>query len=164
MASEPGWDGGALRIRVNGQWFPILTSDFAYNGYNSRLISAAQGNTNPMEDIPAWTGVGGEWGTTLVDLSDYVSPFDQFQLVFDFGKDGCTGIDGWYVDNVGIYDCAGVEILESDPPSGAIDARRPYTPRRSGDYDGWDSVDIELSHPSGGLLHNFVVTEVGGDG
>lgn len=170
MASETGYDGGVLRIRVDRNdgedppWYLISTFDFVYNPYNSRLRSAIQGNTNPMNDIPAWTGVGGQWGTTLADVSSYVLPSDQVQIVFDFGKDGCTGVDGWYVDNVGVYDCNGVDIVGSGPPSGAIDARRPHAPHQRAVHEGWDSVDIELSHPSGGLLDAFEVTEVGGDG
>ena len=34
-----------------------------------------------------------------------VEPGDSVQVRFDFGQDGCTGVDGWYVDDVQVVDC-----------------------------------------------------------
>ena len=47
----------------------------------------------------------GRWGTSQVDLSGFASGGDTIQLRFDFGKDGCTGITGWFVDDFEVYDC-----------------------------------------------------------
>ena len=30
---------------------------------------------------------------------------DTIQIRFDIGRDGCGGIDGWYVDNVKVVVC-----------------------------------------------------------
>ena len=44
--------------------------------------------------------------TSQVDLAAAgVEPGDTVQFRFDIGRDGCGGIDGWYVDNVQVVDC-----------------------------------------------------------
>ena len=48
----------------------------------------------------------GSWGESFVDLSLLgVKPGDTVRLRFDFGMDGCTGIDGWYVDDITVSAC-----------------------------------------------------------
>ena len=104
MSSEVGWDGGVLRIRVNDGPFTLVPPTvISYNRYNMTLI--AGDNTNPLAGLPAWSGSGGQWGTTVVDLTTLVSPGDTVQFQFQFGKDRCTGVDGWYVDDVFISTC-----------------------------------------------------------
>lgn len=109
MSVEAGYDGGNVKMRVNGgAWQLIPASAFSYNRYNTTLVSSASGNTNPMAGEPAFSGVGGatnDWGTSLIDLTGLVSPGDTIQFRFDFGKDGCTGLDGWYVDDFEIFQC-----------------------------------------------------------
>ena len=109
MESETFFDGGNIKIRVNaGSWQIIPKSAFQFNGYNSALRTS--GNTNPMAGQEAWTGFALEtrqWGTSLVDLSSFVSGGDDVQLRFDFGKDGCFGITGWFVDDFELYTCSG---------------------------------------------------------
>jgi hypothetical protein len=34
-----------------------------------------------------------------------IVPGDNIQLRYEFGMDGCTGNDGWYVDDVQISAC-----------------------------------------------------------
>ena len=34
-----------------------------------------------------------------------VKPGDNIRLRYDFGMNGCIGVDGWYVDNVKISAC-----------------------------------------------------------
>ncbi len=106
LAAERGWDGGNLSLRVNGGAWQLLTeASFLYNPYNSALIPVGAGNTNPLGSQPGWTGAGGGWGTSLVDLSGFVSGSETVQVRFDFGKDGCTGVLGWYVDDFEVYSC-----------------------------------------------------------
>jgi hypothetical protein len=50
VATEAGWDGGNLRIRVNGgSWQLLQPGAFVFNAYNANLQSAPD-NTNPLED------------------------------------------------------------------------------------------------------------------
>jgi hypothetical protein len=120
MSVEAGYDGGNVKMRVNGgAWQLIPASAFLHNPYNTTLISSGSGNTNPMAGEPAWSGVGGasnDWGTSLIDLSGLVDPGDTVQFRFDFGKDGCTGLDGWYVDDFEIFQCPLDDCNENGVP------------------------------------------------
>jgi Zn-dependent metalloprotease len=112
VASELGWDGGNVKISVNGGAFtPIVPADYTFNSYNLDLNGVGAGNTNPLAGEPAFTGtdggsVGGTWGQSQVDLRNYANPGDTVQLRFDFGTDGCGGVDGWYLDDVNMYSCS----------------------------------------------------------
>jgi Zn-dependent metalloprotease len=111
VATEAGWDGGNLEIRVNGgEWRLVEAGDFVYNAYNTTLFSAEQLNTNPMASEPAFSGtdggtVDGSWGRSIVRLAPYAGPRDTIELRFRFGTDGCTGRFGWYVDDLLVYRC-----------------------------------------------------------
>lgn len=116
MASEPGWDGGNLWIRVNGgNWRLIAPRDFTFNSYNLLLNPVAAGNTDPLAGLPAFSGadggsVSGSWGWSYVDVSRYLpntagtKPY-TLQFRWDFGNDGCGGFVGWYLDDVTVYAC-----------------------------------------------------------
>jgi len=75
------------------------------------LNTAAQGNTNPLAGQPGFTGtdggeVHGSWGLSQIDLTKIaIKAGDNIQLRFDMGMDGCTGVDGWYLDNIKILSC-----------------------------------------------------------
>lgn len=117
MATEAGWDGGNLWIQVNGgTWIPVDYTDFTFNGYNALLEPANGGNTNPLAGLPAFSGTNpgsvlGSWGTSMVDLTDYVEPKDTVKLAFYLGQDGCGGNDGWYVDDVTLYSCTALNYF-----------------------------------------------------
>ena len=111
VATEAGWDGGNVKISVNGgAWQVIPASAFVFNDYNASLNTAAAGNTNPLAGQPAFTGsdggsVGGSWGTSIINLSGIANKKDKIQLRFDIGTDGCSGTFGWYVDNLQVVQC-----------------------------------------------------------
>jgi hypothetical protein len=111
IALEAGWDGGQLLLSVDGgAWQQIHFSHFTYNSYQFLLFSAAQGNTNPMAGQAAFTStdggtVLGSWGRSHVDLSPYAGPNQSVRLRFDMGNDVCSGMFGWYVDDVTLYAC-----------------------------------------------------------
>jgi Zn-dependent metalloprotease len=111
MATEAGWDGGNVKISVNGgPWVLIDYTDFVYNSYNVFLFSGPQGNSNPIAGEQAFSGtdggnVGGSWGQSIIDLQNYAVEGDKARLRFDIGNDGCGGIVGWFVDDVKVYQC-----------------------------------------------------------
>ncbi len=113
VATEALYDGGNLKISVNGGGFELVNSAaFIHNPYNDRLISRGAGNTNPMSGQNAFTGMDaggfeGSWGQSQVDLSQYAAPGDHVRFRFDFGVDGCNGNLGWYVDNLKLMMRAG---------------------------------------------------------
>jgi hypothetical protein len=69
MSTEAGFDGGNLKISVNGGPFQLVPpSQFSFNNYTLNLFTAADGNTNPLAGQPAWSGtdvgsIGGSWGS-----------------------------------------------------------------------------------------------------
>jgi len=111
VATEAGWDGGNLKVSVNGgPWTPVAAADYSFNPYNATLFTAAEGNTNPMAGEPAFTAsdggsVSGSWGRSHVNLTGYAAPGDSVRLRYDIGNDGCSGTFGWYVDDVTLYAC-----------------------------------------------------------
>ncbi len=125
FASELGWDGGNLSLKVNnGNWTLIPAGRIRHNSYNTpALISSS--NTNPLRGQPAWSGIMGGWGESLVDLTGLAGPGDVVRVRFNFGRDFCGEAGSWYVDDFRIFDCAGgkpvamdsaVQMLLWDPP------------------------------------------------
>jgi cysteine-rich repeat protein len=112
VATEKGWDGGNLKISVNGGGFVVVpASAYSFNAYNSSLTSAGSGSDNPLAGQPAFTGANegdllGSWGQSQINLYGIALPGDNIQLRFDLGTDGCNGVAGWYVDNVEAYSCS----------------------------------------------------------
>ncbi|CUS03507.2 Thermolysin metallopeptidase [Candidatus Promineifilum breve] len=115
VATEAGYDGGNLKISVNGGAFTLVPAvAFTFNDYNTTLVTAAGGNTNPLAGQAGFSGtdggeLGGSWGQSQVNLGAAgVVPGDSVKLRYDMGMDGCGGIDGWYVDDVTVYSCENV--------------------------------------------------------
>ena len=111
-ASEATWDGGNVKISVNGGDFvEIPAAAWIFNGPQGQLATAAEGNSNPLAGQTAFTGTdGGEptgsWGTSVISLGRAgAKAGDTVQFRFDFGRDGCNGVDGWYVDDVEVTVC-----------------------------------------------------------
>jgi Zn-dependent metalloprotease len=111
LATEAGWDGGNVKVSVNGgPWQVVAASAFTFNPYNATLQTVAAGNTNPLAGQPAFSGTdggtnSGSWGRSYIDLTTYATAGDSVRLRFDIGNDGCTGVVGWYVDNVTVHAC-----------------------------------------------------------
>jgi Calx-beta domain len=125
---EPGFDGGNLKISVNGGPFQLVPpSQFSFNNYTLILLSAADGNTNPLAGQPAWSGtnvgsIGGSWGRTHVDLGNFAPPGSNV-LRWDLGIDQCSARKGWYLDNVNVFSCVpNVPVVTIDPVASAPEA------------------------------------------
>ncbi len=115
VATEAFGDGGNLKISVNGgAWQLVPKEAYTFNAYNGSLNTSD--TTNPMAGEVAFTGeplVGGGWGTSVVDLTGLVLAGDTVQFRFDLGKDGCFGVDGWYLDDFEVYACPHVDCFFS---------------------------------------------------
>jgi hypothetical protein len=111
MASEALWEGGNLKISINGSaFFQVSPSYFLHNAYNAQINT---GNTNPLAGEWAWTGtnegtMSGSWGQSQIDLSSLIGPGDTLTIRFVLGVDGCNGTEGWYLDNVKLMVKGGV--------------------------------------------------------
>jgi len=113
VATESGWDGGNLKLSVNGGDFELVpASAFAFNPYNDAIIASTIDdeqnevpNTNPLAGESAFTGadggsVEGSWGQSQIDLAELAAPGDSIRIRFDFGNDGCSGAEGWFIDTL----------------------------------------------------------------
>ena len=111
VATEFLVDGGNIKISKNGGEFTLVPqANYIFNAPSGQLREAppTDQNTNPKAGEMAWSGADPEvpaFGTTIIDLSSLVAPGDTFKIRFDFGKDGCGGNQGWYVDNIRVYNC-----------------------------------------------------------
>ena len=128
---ELGWDGGNVKISINGGPYNIIPADaFEFGPHNDILFPAfdefgVEDNTNPLADQEAFTGtindnLAGSWMESRVNLLGIAVAGDTIELRFDFGVDSCDGAIGWYVDDVEVYSCA-AELPPSDCGNGVID-------------------------------------------
>ena len=111
VATETDWDGGNMQYKLDGgAWLALPSAAFTSNPYNGTLMFT--GNDNPLRGQEAFHGVDegsltSSWGTSVIDISSLgVTANSTFQFKFDLGTDGCNGRDGWYVDEVMLYNCA----------------------------------------------------------
>lgn len=112
VATERNWDGGNIKYSVDGgNWIILPASAFLSNPYNTVINTIAQTNDNPMQGQVAFSGTDGgsltsTWGQSVIDLSSLgVVANSTIQFRFDMGTDGCNGDDGWYIDEIVIYNC-----------------------------------------------------------
>ncbi|HWL95452.1 MAG TPA: M4 family metallopeptidase, partial [Phycisphaerae bacterium] len=137
FGTEGGFDAGNLKLSVNsGPWTVVPRTAYDFNAHNGRANTLAQDNTNPLAGEGAWTGLSKNWGTSVVNLTGLVVVGDVVQLRFDFGKDGCAGTVGWYIDDVRLYSCPDcddsgaadideVQFAEASPLLGPIGSGSP---------------------------------------
>ena len=108
MAAESTYDGGNLKISVNGGAYAVVpAANFAFNAYVGGPFAAG----TPLAGEPAFSGTdggsnSGSWGTSVVDLTGLANAGDSVKLRWDFGQDGCGSVVGWYLDNFSAYTCA----------------------------------------------------------
>ncbi|HEX6626012.1 MAG TPA: M36 family metallopeptidase, partial [Pyrinomonadaceae bacterium] len=116
--TEFEWDGAILQISLDGgtTFLDILDSGagarMIEGGFPFKIITAADGNTNLLQNRPAWTGNSGGFITTRVQLPAAAAGRNvRFRWIS--GADSAftpTGA-GWTIDNVALvegYQCAAV--------------------------------------------------------
>ncbi|WP_322938525.1 M4 family metallopeptidase [Nocardioides bizhenqiangii] len=124
MASEATWDGGNVKVSVNGGAFELVPADAYLFNAPGRELDPTQGTS--MGGELAWTGTDGgqltgSWGKSIINLRGLADAGDTVNFRFDFGRDGCNGVDGWYVDNVKVQVCApkpvgtDTKVVDVDP-------------------------------------------------
>jgi hypothetical protein len=82
----------------------------------------------------------------VIDLSELAKPGDTVQFRFDFGMDGCNGIDGWYIDNVALSVCTA-------PAAGTVTVA-PVASARKG------TVRIHITVAGGGSFNGQVMIRI----
>lgn len=111
VSTEFQWDGGNIKYSLNGGVWTVLPSTaFTVNPYNNAINGGS--NDNPMAGQVAFTGAdggsnSGSWGLSVVNLSALgVAENATIQFRFEMGTDGCNGREGWYIDELMIYNCS----------------------------------------------------------
>ncbi|MNK48619.1 hypothetical protein D3C87_674540 [compost metagenome] len=124
VATESTWDGGNIKYSLNGgAWTLLPVTAFSQNGYNSTLDGTSS-NDNPLKGQRAFTGtdggsLGGSWGQSVIDLSKIgVVSGSNIKFRFEMGTDGCNGIEGWYLDEIYVYNCATLEVSDVQKQNG----------------------------------------------
>ncbi|HVF09200.1 MAG TPA: M4 family metallopeptidase, partial [Abditibacteriaceae bacterium] len=113
VATEVTFDGGQVEISKNGGAYQLVPQNkYVYNPPNAHFAEPPPvgNNTNPNAGEFSWNGTntgeqGGSWGTTVADLASMVAPGDKVKIRFTYSQDGCNGVDGWYIDNIRLYNC-----------------------------------------------------------
>jgi Zn-dependent metalloprotease len=169
MATEPGYDGGNVKIKVNGgDWELIPAAAYTFN-MPKATMTAAPGNTSPIAGEEGFTGTDGgkptgSWGQSQIDLSMVgVTAGDDIQLRFDFGRDGCGGRDGWYVDNVTVSTCkvkaklAGVHVPNPSTYGKASKVKVTVSP--DGSQGEGPTGDVVLKSSTGSVVARGVLDD-----
>ena len=110
VATEFGYDGGNVKVSVAGKKFKVIPgSAYIFNKPGATLEAPPNG-TSPIAGEVAFTGTdGGEptgsWGTSRINLAKVAKAGKKIRIRFDMGRDGCGGIDGWYLDNIKVSTC-----------------------------------------------------------
>jgi hypothetical protein len=145
MASDAGYDGGNVALSVDGGTFFTLGDEhYTYNGPNATLSSGS-----PLAGQPAFTGTDtglltGQWGTSVIDLSQVVPAGSTFQLRFQFGQDRIDRVHGWYIDDVAVLSCpatAGPTLAVEDDEDIDTDGSYTLTWERPAGATGPDVVE-----------------------
>lgn len=122
-------DGGYLQVSVDygDNWITIPSTTLFREGYGPAPL---QYGTFAFASLLAFSGNGGGFVDTYADLSDYIG--QDIMVRFNFGCDGNTAADGWFVDDFTIMDmynyetpaCVtydqGVEICGEAPGRGTV--------------------------------------------
>lgn len=124
VATEATWDGGNIKYSLNGgAWTLLPATAFSQNAYNSTLDGTAS-NDNPLKGQRAFTGtdggsLGGSWGQSVIDLSKIGAiSGSNIKFRFELGTDGCNGIEGWYLDEIYVYNCATLAVEDVQKQNG----------------------------------------------
>lgn len=124
VATESTWDGGNIKYSLNeGSWTLVPVTAFTYNGYNSTLDGTSS-NDNPLKGQRAFTGtdggsLGGSWGQSVIDLSKLgVTSGSKIKFRFEMGTDGCNGVEGWYLDELYVYNCSTLAVEDVKKQNG----------------------------------------------
>lgn len=168
VATEIGYDGGNVKMSVNGGAFEVVpAAAYIYNAPTT--LTGPATNTNPLAGEAGFTGTdGGEtkgsWGESQIDLTAAgIEPGDTVQMRFDIGRDGCGGNEGWYVDNIEIVDCKLVTkttaVHQPEPSTFGTASTAEVTVARDGSVGSAPSGDVVVTDAAGKELGSAALVD-----
>lgn len=167
VATENLFDGGNIKYSLNGgAWTLLPITAFSQNAYNSTLDGTAN-NDNPLKGQRAFTGtdggsLGGSWGQSVIDLSKIgVVSGSNIKFRFEMGTDGCNGREGWYLDEIYVYNCATLAVSDTQKQNGI----QVYPNPTSGfvtiqNKNNSNLKNVEVYNVAGQLIQKFNVNNV----
>ncbi|MCG2794254.1 MAG: M4 family metallopeptidase [Weeksellaceae bacterium] len=167
VATESTWDGGNIKYSLNGgAWTLVPLVAFTQNGYN-KTLDGTSSNDNPLKGQSAFTGtdggsLSGSWGQSVIDLSKIgVASGSNIKFRFEMGTDGCNGVEGWYLDEIYIYNCATLAVEDTmkkngiqvfpNPTSGFVTIQN---------LKDTNLKNVEVYSATGQLIQKFTVNNV----
>lgn len=168
VATEAGYDGGNVKMSVNGGKFTAIpAAAYLYNA--PKTLTGPATNTNPLAGEPGFTGTDGgqtkgSWGESQVDIAAAgAEPGDTVQLRFDIGRDGCGGNEGWYVDNVQIVDCKLISetkaVHQPEPSTYGTASTAEVTVNRVGSVGGAPDGTVTVTDAKGKELGSATLSD-----
>lgn len=164
IGTERLYDGGNIKYSLNGgAWTIVPASAFTLNPYNATFATSST-NDSPLAGQPAFTGVdGGEvesnWGQSKINLSALgVVAGSNIKFRFEMGTDGCNGYDGWYIDEIYVYNCnfATLSVEETAKMKGLSVYPNPTSGIITiSNSTNVDVKNAELYNMAGQLLHVY---------
>jgi hypothetical protein len=136
------YDGGVVEISVNGSAFIQISP---IGGYPNEFVSPG---TGPMPGRPCYAAPLSDWTRADFLLDGYAG--QDIQIRWRFGSDNSVGQEGWYIDDVHIY-----EALTTTPGPSTVTAYidGPNTIMLRWDQDEFVSYRIFSSNwPEGPFL------------
>lgn len=162
VATESTWDGGNIKYSLNGgNWTLLPITAFTQNGYNNTLDGTSQSD-NPLKGQRAFTGtdggsLGGSWGQSVIDLSKIgVTSGSNIKFRFELGTDGCNGIEGWYLDEIYVYNCSTLAVEDVQKQNGITVFPNPTSGFVTIQNTKNSSLkNVEIYNAAGQLIKNF---------
>lgn len=162
VATEATWDGGNIKYSINGgNWTLVPITAFTQNRFNG-VLDGTSSNNNPLKGQRAFTGtdggsLSGSWGQSVIDLSKLgATSGTNIKFRFEFGTDGCNGLDGWYLDELYIYNCSTLAVEDVQKNNGITVFPNPTSGFITIQNTKNNSLkDVEVYNASGLLIKNF---------
>lgn len=162
VATESTWDGGNIKYSLNGgNWILVPITAFTQNRFNNVLDGTSNSN-NPLKGQRAFTGtdggsLSGSWGQSVIDLSKLGAVSgSNIKFRFEFGTDGCNGLDGWYLDELYIYNCSTLAVEDIQKQNGITVFPNPTSGFVTIQNTKNSSLKkVEVYNAAGQLIRNF---------
>ncbi|NYJ01698.1 Zn-dependent metalloprotease [Nocardioides thalensis] len=163
VATEAEWDGANVKVSVDGGEFELVPAEaYLYNAPGGHLDPEQGG---PMAGEEAWTGtdggeLGGSWGTSIIDLSAIADAGQTVNFRFDLGRDGCNGVEGWYIDNVTVASCVD-DAAEQAPTTTKFVSVKPDPIKKGKPFTVRVKVSSPDATPNGKVVLKKGTTKLG---
>lgn len=148
---DSAYDGCMLEISVNSGGFAEIEPQSGYSHAFRYESGGGSPYTGPVAGAPCWAATVSGWTAINVDLSPYAG--DNIQLRWRFGSDQGTAYEGWYIDDVLVFNITTM----ADPQQLTIQLIDDPTPQLMLRWlpDGWPYHQIYSSTDSDGPFDTF---------